>query len=454
LVFDVIQPVTIDTVFVYPGGPGTLQINILNASNVLLNSVSVSVPGGGRRAIPLGITVYPGTSYRINASGSSVSGLYRNDTSAVYPYVLQNVLSITNTINGNGPLGFYYFFYDWRMSVPGCAGPRTPVTVSVLNSPPGAGFSMVISQTIVNFTDTTSGTAQSWLWDFGDNNTSAAQNPMHSYANPGTYPVCLIASNACGSDTICDSVTVCNPLNPGYFILQSGLNVVFSDTSSGATAWLWNFGDGGTDSTASSTHTYLAEGIYQVCLQVTNLCQQSDSICDSVAVCTPLVADFGFQQQPGNGLDYAFTDQSQGVPTSYFWDFGDGGTSNQANPSHTFTQTGPLTVTLILTNACGQSDTSQQMLTIVGLENEAFSGMRVAPNPSADVFRVSLPEMNAQLVVMRVRDLHGRVVWTGKWSENRMPNEVRIDLGGVAAGIYLLEVEAGEKQARRRLNRL
>lgn len=454
LVFDVLQPVTIDTVFVYPGGSGVVTINILNASNVVMNSVSVSVPGSGRRAIPLGITVYPGTSYRINASGSTVSGLYRNDTSAVYPYILQNVLSISNTINGNGSLGFYYFFYDWRVSIPGCAGARTPVTVSVLDNPPTAGFSLVTNQTTVNFTDTTNGSVQTWQWDFGDNNTSTLQNPTHTYTNPGDYPVCLISSNACGSDTICDTVTVCAPLVPGFVSIQSALNVVFNDTSAGAISWQWTFGDGNTDSVANPSHTYLNEGIYQVCLQVSNICQQSDSICDSVAVCTPLLAGFNFIQQPGNGLEYAFSDLSLGIPTSYFWDFGDGGTSTQSNPNHIYTQTGAQTVTLILTNACDQSDTSVQMLNVVGIEDGVFVGMQVAPNPSTDVFRVQLPEMNMQTLEMRVRDLNDRVIWSGQWAENAAPNQIKIDLSGVATGIYLLEVETDGKRALRRLNRI
>lgn len=459
LVFDVVQPVTIDTVFVYPGGSGVVTVNVLNASNIVLNSVNVSVPGGGRRAIPLGITVYPGTSYRINASGSSVTGLFRNDTSAVYPYVMQNVLSITNTINGNGSLGFYYFFYDWRLSIPGCAGPRTPVTVSVPDNPPTAGFSLAANLTTVNFTDTSTGTVQSWLWDFGDNSTSSQQHPSHTYSAPGTYPICLVSSNACGSDTICDTVTVCGPFDPGFLSIQAGLNFVFNDTSSGSVSWLWTFGDGGTDSVVNPTHVYLTEGIYQVCLRITNQCQQSDSICDSIAACTPLMAAFNFQQQPGNGLEYSFSDQSQGVPVSYAWDFGDGGTSAQANPTHLYTQSGPQTVTLILTNACGQSDTAVHLLTVVGMEDEMFAGMQVAPNPSADVFRVWLPEsvgrgMNPGGLEMRVRDLHGRVVWSGEWPENTAPSQINIDLGGVAAGIYLLELESGGKRALRRLNRL
>lgn len=62
----------------------------------------------------------------------------------------------------------------------------------------------------VDFTDVSTATpgAESWVWDFGDGNTSTDQNPTHSYAAPGEYTVCLTATNLCSADTICDTVEV------------------------------------------------------------------------------------------------------------------------------------------------------------------------------------------------------------------------------------------------------
>ncbi len=80
-------------------------------------------------------------------------------------------------------------------------------------APPSAGFTYTATNQTVAFTDTSSGNPTSWSWDFGDGNTSTAQNPSHTYASGGTYTVCLTASNGSGSDTTCESVMVVSGLN-------------------------------------------------------------------------------------------------------------------------------------------------------------------------------------------------------------------------------------------------
>lgn len=73
---------------------------------------------------------------------------------------------------------------------------------------PVASFSDSTDQLLVMFTDMSGFSPNSWFWDFGDGNTSTMQHPVHSYAENGTYEVCLIVTNACGSDTICDSLMI------------------------------------------------------------------------------------------------------------------------------------------------------------------------------------------------------------------------------------------------------
>jgi PKD repeat protein len=48
----------------------------------------------------------------------------------------------------------------------------------------------------------------SWHWDFGDGTTDSSQNAFHTYAQPGIYEVCLVASNDCSSDTMCETITI------------------------------------------------------------------------------------------------------------------------------------------------------------------------------------------------------------------------------------------------------
>ena len=72
---------------------------------------------------------------------------------------------------------------------------------------PTASFSHSDTLMTVSISDSSSG-ATGWVWDFGDSNTDTVQNPTYTYANAGTYNICLVATNACGSDTFCDSITI------------------------------------------------------------------------------------------------------------------------------------------------------------------------------------------------------------------------------------------------------
>ena len=88
----------------------------------------------------------------------------------------------------------YYFFYDWKLQGVACISPRTPVNVFI-NGSPTASFTYTQNADETTFTNTSAG-GTSWLWDFGDGDTSSAQNPVHTFSSPGTYTVTLIAYSA------------------------------------------------------------------------------------------------------------------------------------------------------------------------------------------------------------------------------------------------------------------
>jgi len=200
--------------------------------------------------------------------------------------------------------------------------------------------------------DLSSSSPTSWLWDFGDGNTSTAQNPTHTYAAAGTYTVCLTASNACGSDSTCSSVTVsCAAPVAAWSNTNQNLSASFTDLSTVApSSWLWDFGDGSTSTMQNPNHTYAAPGTYTVCLTVSNPCG-SDSSCTPVTIDCPMpVASWNNTSQ---NLNVSFTDLSAPAPTSWLWDFGDGNTSMTQNPNHTYAADGSYTVCLTSTNSCG-----------------------------------------------------------------------------------------------------
>ncbi len=216
----------------------------------------------------------------------------------------------------------------------------------------------------VNFTNQSSG-ATSYSWDFGDTQTSTATNPSHTYTEAGTYTVTLTATNACGSDdeVKTDYITVtCTPPVANFSGSPTSgevpLTVNFTDLSTGATSWSWDFGDGvGTSTAQNPSHEYANEGTYTVTLTAINACGSDQEIkTDYITVdpCTPPVADFSGSPTLGEApLTVTFTDLSTGA-ASWDWDFGDGiGTSTAQNPSYEYTAEGLYTVTLTVSNACG-----------------------------------------------------------------------------------------------------
>ena len=101
----------------------------------------------------------------------------------------------------------------------------------IVNPAPTADFTHAVPGGVgltVNFTDQSEGSLGTWLWTFGDGESSQDQNPTHVYAEAGTYEVCLTASGDCGEDVVCKTITVtdiiCDTIN-----LNAGLNLISTD---------------------------------------------------------------------------------------------------------------------------------------------------------------------------------------------------------------------------------
>ncbi len=140
------------------------------------------------------------------------------------------------------------------------------------------------------------------------------------------------------------------------------LDVQFTDQSTGDVASVtWDFGDGTTSNDVNPLHTYAGGGTYTVTLTIGSADGRSEQTSQQVTVSAPLVA--GFSAQP-NGLDVQFTDQSAGDVTSVTWDFGDGSTSNDVNPLHTYPGGGTYTVTLTVSSADGRTNSTSQQVTV------------------------------------------------------------------------------------------
>jgi PKD repeat protein len=130
------------------------------------------------------------------------------------------------------------------------------------------------------FTANNSNTGITYAWDFGDGSTGTGSPVTHSYTNSGTYQVTLVSSGLGCTYTSTTSVSYfngslnCSQYNAGFSTTGSGYTFNFNNTSTWAfvpgamitTSSSWTFGDGGTSTAYSPSHTYASAGTYTVTL--------------------------------------------------------------------------------------------------------------------------------------------------------------------------------------------
>jgi gliding motility-associated-like protein len=249
----------------------------------------------------------------------------------------------------------------------------------------------------INFTNNSTGPpVLSYLWDFGDGNTSTALSPSHTYVTNGTFTVTLITISSAGcQDTIRSSPIQIGGITTDFIAPLTacvGDVVTFTGNSTPVpNASNWNFGDGGTATGLVTTHTYAAPGTYTVKL-INNYAYCTDSVSKDITINPVPVADFTAPvtsscQPP---LTVNFQDLTPGA-TGWQWDFGDGSPLvTTQNPSHTYTNYGSYSVTLIVTNGFGCSDTivkpafiriRRAQLSVLGLPERGCIPYTIAPVP-------------------------------------------------------------------------
>ena len=240
-----------------------------------------------------------------------------------------------------------------------------PITVAGGQDPCAglaAGFTPGIQGNTVQFSNTTSGTGfqTTWHWEFGDGTTGDGAQPSHTYPQPGTYLACLTALSVyeqqggglitC-ADTICHEVHIqgggspCDSLTADFVVTTQENLAAFSSWGGTAVGYHWTFGDGTTGDGPSPTHTYAEPGTYHACLvtwawdPLTQDTCYADH-CEWVTIggtepCDSLQAGF-FANVGDATVWFSNTTIGTGFQTTWHWSFGDGTTSEDAQPSHIF----------------------------------------------------------------------------------------------------------------------
>ncbi|MCS7074984.1 MAG: PKD domain-containing protein, partial [Bacteroidia bacterium] len=166
----------------------------------------------------------------------------------------------------------------------------------------------------VQFTNSSTN-ADSYIWYFGDGDSSTAVNPSHTYTSPGTYHVTLIAINANGRDTLFKPNAVIVYPQPKAFAYANevclGEPTEFTDESESATNWSWDFGDGNTSNLQNPSHTYADTGTYTVRMSISGLGGCTDSYTFIVKVSPRPIVNFTYVDSPSCGRNIVkFTNNS------------------------------------------------------------------------------------------------------------------------------------------------
>ena len=302
--------------FTFPQCSVAVSLAPTDTITVCGNTTLDAGPGGQAYAwsdgsITQTISVSASGSYSVGVSNGCCTG---GDT--VYVQILAPpASSFTSTVNGTsasfsntstgGNTSFFWDFGDGNTSTmmspthayatPGsyttcltvtnaCGSDSTCSTVVATCPPATSAWSTSNAGLTVSFSDMTVGNPTSWNWAFGDGNSSSNQNPTHTYTMAGTYTVCLAITDSCGSDTLCQLISVCAAPVAAFSYTLGGLAVVdFMDISSGGTTWFWDFGDGNTSTLQNPSHSYAGLGSYTACLTVSDSCG-TDTSCQQVLV--------------------------------------------------------------------------------------------------------------------------------------------------------------------------
>ena len=269
-----------------------------------------------------------------------------------YAYNTPGTYTVTLTINGGSDVRQRTDYVVVSEVPPECEFDANPTSGTVPLS--------------VQFIDLSTGPVTGRYWEFGDGDTSIAQNPVHDYQTGGYYTVRLTVSGPGGSDVKgkVDYIHVGDlPPEPDFIgnpvSGDAPVTVQFTDLSTGViTDWAWDFdGDGNTDSTEQNPfHTYQDGGVYDVELMVTGPggSEFRGKIGYIEVGDEPPVAEFSGSPTSGmRPLRVDFTDLSTGVITDYYWEFGDGHDSTEQDPTHDYHVPGDYTVTLTVSGPGG-----------------------------------------------------------------------------------------------------
>ncbi|MFZ9942185.1 MAG: PKD-like domain-containing protein [Bacteroidia bacterium] len=253
----------------------------------------------------------------------------------------------------------------------------SPVAVFGMNVNSGC------SPVTISFNNTSYGLPTSYTWNFGNSITYSGLNPPPQVFTADStiqiYVVTLIATNQCGSSVYTDTVTVYPNTVTAFFNTNpyqgcGPLTVNFTNFSTGATVYSWNFGDSTVSNLTSPIHTYNAPvgsvpDTFTVMLAANNGCSYDTTYQQVVVYPQPGLSFTSTPNPVCAGDTVSFFNTSPDALSSIQWNFGYGGaTSTVTNPIFVYPTAGTYTVSMIgIGAAYACPDTIQQTVTVIDL---------------------------------------------------------------------------------------
>ncbi len=300
--------------------------------------------------------------------------------------------------------------------------------------------SFCVGDTVPLYTSVSGGMPPySYSWSPAVNLTNSnAPDPMLLPTNPGWYRV-TVTDNF--NFSVIDSVEISYIATPFLIVTPDtaicpGGTIQLVAEGGQSYSWTPSTGLSATDIpnpmvSLTSSETYTVEATLENCVNTETVHIEIDTL-DPVA---------NFNDPIINVLSVLFTNSSSHAD-NFLWDFGDGNSSTQSNPSHQYTQFGVYDITLIASNVCGLSDTITKTLNLtVGIEDLMSGKMKVEvyPNPGTGIYQIALAEALSKTDLnYAVFSIQGDLITSGLIEGN--DSAFQLDISQEAKGIYFLKM--------------
>lgn len=371
LYFDAIKPFKLMSVLVNANSAASRTFKLYNSSGTVIQQKTITLATGQTR-VYLNFDVPQGTGFKLTANTSP--NLYRNNTSASYPYLIGDLVKITGSNASSNPSSVYYFFYDWHVQEVGCLSERVPITASM-----------------------------------------------------GTGAIPSSAGIITGNTTVCDNET----------------NVIYTVPAiANATSYLWTLpvgytGVSSTNSISVSFDALATSG--SIAVNGVNGCGSGTSSSLNIAVNDAAIASF---TQVVNNMSVAFTNTSSFVTGGYFWNFDDGTTSTEQNPTHIYAQNGNYHVSLVVQNQCGTDSVNVLVpISVVSIADQtASSSVIVFPSPTTGMLYIKIGNSIQGNQRYAIYNNVGQAIQQGELKYNQGENIAEINIETLSVGYYFIKL--------------